>query len=63
MRAYLRRPRGLLKDLRNRWPGPVEATIAAGGRFDRLPRWPFQLAHCFTRAAHFLAGTSDAATN
>lgn len=61
MRAYLRRPRGLLKDLRNRWPGPVEATIAAGGRFDALPRWPFQLAHSFTRAAHFLAGTSDAA--
>lgn len=63
MRAYLRRPRGLLKDLRNRWPGPVEATIAAGGRFDALPRWPFQLAHSFARAAHFLAGTSDAATD
>lgn len=61
MRAYLRRPRGLLKDLRNRWPGPVEATIAAGGRFDALPRWPFQLAHSLARAAHFLAGTSDAA--
>jgi hypothetical protein len=61
MRAYLRRPRGLLKDLRNRWPGPVEATIAAGGRFDALPRWPFQLAHSLTRAAHFLAGASDAA--
>jgi hypothetical protein len=61
MRAYLRRPQGLLKDLLNRWPGPVEATIAAGGRFDALPRWPFQLAHSFTRVAHFLAGTSDAA--
>ena len=63
MRAYLRSPRGLWKDLRNRWPGPVEATIAAGGRFDRLPRWPFQLAHSFARAAHFLAGTSDAAAD
>lgn len=63
MRAYLRRPRGLLKDLRNRWPGPVEATIAAGGKFDALPRWPFQLAHSFARAAHFLAGTSDAAAD
>jgi hypothetical protein len=61
MRAYLRRPRGLLKDLRNRWPGPVEATIAAGGMFDALPRWPYQLAHSLARAAHFLAGTSDAA--
>lgn len=63
MHSYLRRPRGLLKDLRNRWPGPVEATVAAGGRFDRLPRWPFQLAHCFTRAAHFVAGTGDAAAD
>lgn len=63
MRVYLRRPRGLLKDLRNRWPGPVEATIAAGGKFDALPRWPFQLAHSFARAAHFLAGTSDAAAD
>lgn len=61
MRAYLRRPRGLLQDLRNRWPGPVEATVAAGGPFNGLPRLPFQVAHCFTRAAHFLAGTSDAA--
>lgn len=63
MRAYLRHPRGLLKDLRNRWPGPVEATIAAGGKFDTLPRWPFQLAHSLARAAHFLAGTSDAAAD
>lgn len=63
MRAYLRRPRGVLRDLRRRWPGPVEATVAAGGRFDSLPRWPFQLANCFTRAAHFLAGTSDAAAD
>jgi Uncharacterised nucleotidyltransferase len=63
MRAYLRSPRGLLKDLRRRWPGPVEATVAAGGRFDALPRWPFQLAHSFARAAHFLAGTSDAAAD
>ncbi|HEX6184489.1 MAG TPA: nucleotidyltransferase family protein [Pyrinomonadaceae bacterium] len=63
MRAYLRRPRGLLGDLRRRWPGPVEATVAAGGRFDSLPRWPFQVANCFTRAAHFLAGTSNAAAD
>jgi len=60
MRKYLRRPRGLVRDLRNRWPGPVEATVAARGRFDALPRWPYQLAHSFARAARFLAGTSDA---
>ena len=54
MRAYLRRPRGLLQDLRRRWPGPVEATIATGGRFDSLPRWPFQLAHSAARAARWV---------
>jgi hypothetical protein len=63
MRAYLRSPRGLLRDLRNRWPGPVEATIAARGKFDALPRWPYQLAHSLARAANFLAGTSDAAAD
>jgi hypothetical protein len=41
----------------------VEATVAAGGRFGRLPRWPFQLAHCFTRAARFVAGKGDAAAD
>ena len=54
MRAYLRRPRGVLRDLRRRWPGPVEATIATGGRFDSLPRWPFQLAHSAARAARWV---------
>ena len=63
MRAYLRRPHGVWHDLRRRWPGPVEATVAAGGRFDALPRWPFQLINCFTRTAHFLAGTGKAAAD
>lgn len=63
MRTYLRRPRGLLKDLRRRWPGPVEATVAARARFDRLPRWPYQLAHCFKRTANFFNGTRAAAAD
>ncbi|HEX8723344.1 MAG TPA: nucleotidyltransferase family protein [Pyrinomonadaceae bacterium] len=54
--SYLREPRRLLRDLRDRWPGPVEATVCVGGRFGRMPRWPFQLANCFTRAACFVAG-------
>jgi Uncharacterised nucleotidyltransferase len=55
MASYLRRPAGALRDLRNRWPGPVEATVRVGGPFNGLPRLPFQLGHGLARAAHFLA--------
>ncbi|MDT7690006.1 MAG: hypothetical protein QOE46_2765 [Acidobacteriota bacterium] len=58
MRTYLHSPRGLLGDLRNRWPGPVEATIAVGAKFNKLPRWPFQLANCAARAARFVSAGS-----
>ena len=53
--SYLRRrrPAGLVGDLRNRWPNPIEATVRVGGPFNGLPRWPFQLANCLARAAHF----------
>jgi len=53
MAKYLRDPRGLLKDLRCRWPNPIEATVYLGGPFDRAPRWPFQLGECVVRAAKF----------
>lgn len=55
MRAYLQSPAGVLKDLRNRWPNPIEATISVRGPFNDLPRWPFQLANCFARTAHFVS--------
>ena len=54
MTKYLRDPRGLIEDLRNRWPGAIEATMSVGGPFNRLPRWPFQLANCLQRAARFV---------
>ncbi|HYX40092.1 MAG TPA: nucleotidyltransferase family protein, partial [Pyrinomonadaceae bacterium] len=57
MRKYVRRPRGLWRDLLNRWPNPIEATVRVGGPFNELPRWPFQLANCVKRAARFLGGT------
>jgi hypothetical protein len=56
MSKYLRRPRGVLQDLRNRWPGPVEATVRVGGTFNEWPRWPFQLAHSAARAARWVKG-------
>lgn len=55
MASYLRRPAGALRDLRNRWPSPVAATVRVGGPFNGLPRLPFQLGHGLARAAHFLA--------
>jgi hypothetical protein len=55
MAYYFRHPSGLLKDIRKRWPGPIEATINVRGPINRLPRFPFQLGDCLTRTARFLA--------
>ncbi|MDX6611707.1 MAG: hypothetical protein QOD75_893 [Blastocatellia bacterium] len=56
MAAYLRRPRGVLRDLRNRWPNPILATVAVKGRFNRLPRLPYQIGNCLLRVTRFAAG-------
>lgn len=55
MAKYLRDPRGLLRDLRRRWPNPIEATVYVGGSFSELPRWPFQVGECIVRTAKFVA--------
>jgi hypothetical protein len=55
MAKYLRDPRGLLKDLRRRWPHPIEATVYVRGPFNELPRFPFQIGECIGRAARFVA--------
>jgi hypothetical protein len=52
---YLRNPDGLLRDILNRWPNPIEATVYTGGPFNNLPRWPFQIGECVSRTAKFLA--------
>src|SRR4030095_11827013 len=46
MQTYFRHPSGLLKDLRARWPDPIEATVYVGGPFNELPRFPFQIGEC-----------------
>jgi len=53
MASYLRRPKGLWRDLWKRWPNPILATVAVKGRFNRLPRFPYQLGNCFLRAVRF----------
>jgi hypothetical protein len=55
MAAYLRRPKGVLRDLRNRWPNPILATVAVNGRFNRLPRLPYQIGNCALRLSRFIA--------
>ncbi|HKY28245.1 MAG TPA: nucleotidyltransferase family protein, partial [Pyrinomonadaceae bacterium] len=50
----LRRPSGLLSGLRKRWPNPVIATVSVNGRFNNLPRMPYQLGNCVLRAAEFV---------
>jgi Uncharacterised nucleotidyltransferase len=54
MRSYLRHPRGFLSDLAHRWPNPILATISVNGKFNRLPRFPYQLGNCLARAGAFI---------
>ncbi|HEV2912196.1 MAG TPA: nucleotidyltransferase family protein [Pyrinomonadaceae bacterium] len=58
MEAAFSRPLSTLKGLRYHWPSPIEATVGMKGRFNNLPRWPFQIGTCLTRAAAFLAHLS-----
>jgi len=53
MSDYLWRPAGWLRALRIRWPNPIEATIGVGGPFNEIPRLPFQIRECLSRAARF----------
>ncbi|MFQ5946534.1 MAG: nucleotidyltransferase family protein [Anaerolineae bacterium] len=55
MAFCLRNPAQMLKALCLRWPNPVQATVGVGGPFNQLPRFPFQLAECLVRTAHFVA--------
>lgn len=51
IRSYLRRPRGLLKDLARRWPDPILATVTANGTFGKRPRIRYQFGNWVIRAA------------
>jgi hypothetical protein len=53
--SYLRRPRGLLRDLIRRWPNPISATVNVNGIFASRLRRRYQLNDCLMRAARALA--------
>ena len=53
LRDQIREPVGLWRELKRRWPNPVEATAFVGAPFDDRARWPFQLVHVLRGAARF----------
>jgi hypothetical protein len=53
MSSHLRSPRGLFRDLANRWPNPVLATVSINGQFNRLPRFPYQFGNIAARMVRF----------
>lgn len=51
---YMWEPVKLFKAIRKRWPNPIQATVAADGRLNGVPRLPFQIGNCIVRAARLL---------
>ena len=58
MEIYLRKPMGLFRGLKNRWPNPIEATSSVNGPFNEWPRLPFQIGNCILRATKFIVDLS-----
>ncbi len=54
----LRHPAGLIDGLRQRWPNAILATISVNGKFNNLPRLPYQLANCMLRMGQVLVHRS-----
>ncbi|HYX29826.1 MAG TPA: nucleotidyltransferase family protein [Pyrinomonadaceae bacterium] len=54
MRSYARRPRGLLRDLKRRWPDPILATVSVNGSFGSRRRLRYQLRNCLERTARLV---------
>jgi hypothetical protein len=44
IRITLRRPWTLPREMAERWPDPILATVRVRGPMNELPRFPFQLA-------------------
>lgn len=57
--GLLRQPANLIDGLRNRWPNAIIATISVNGRFNNVPRLPYQLANCGARMASVLTRTKQ----
>lgn len=60
MRSYLRSPRGVMADVRRRWPNPILATISVNGVFAERRRVLYQVGNCLQRAARLAWSTGFA---
>lgn len=54
MATYIRRPRGIMKAMKSRWPNPIVATISVNGKFTGLPRLPYQVGNWVQRVGRFI---------
>jgi hypothetical protein len=61
IRSYLRRPRGLLKDLGRRWPNPILATVSVNGTFGSRQRRRYQFRNCVQRGAALIRPADESA--
>jgi len=59
--SYLRRPRGLLKDLKCRWPNPILATVTVNGTFGSRQRRRYQFRNCLQRGAGLIRAAAEPA--
>jgi hypothetical protein len=55
MRSYLRSPRGVMADLKRRWPNPILATISVNGMFGQRRPVGYQLRNCLQRAGRLVS--------
>jgi hypothetical protein len=55
--SYLRSPRGVIADVRRRWPNPILATISVNGIFGKRRRLRYQIGNCLQRTARVLLKT------
>ncbi len=61
--AYaLRSPRTLIKEIRERWPGPIVATFNLRGQLNNFPRLPYQLGAFAAGAGRYLIDHLGAAS-
>jgi hypothetical protein len=51
--GYLRRPVDFVREIPNRWPNPIVATINVRGKFNKYPRVGYQLCEMVARTAKF----------
>jgi hypothetical protein len=51
--GYLRRPMDFVREIPNRWPDPIVATINVRGKFNNYPRVLYQLCEMGMRTAKF----------